>query len=87
MTKNKRFWSEYYSVGYYTEIIDNYKKIADVPNPKKNLTIEEAVDILNTLYDENEQLKSTIEAIDKLIYDLGSEEMQRQYEEVLELNA
>lgn len=87
MTKNKRFWSEYYSVGYYTEIIDNYKEFADVPNPKKNLTIEEAVDILNTLYDENEQLKSTIEAIDKLIYDLGSEEMQRQYEEVLELNA
>ena len=58
MTKNKRFWSEDYSVGYYTEIIDNSKKLADVPNPKKNLTIEENVDLLNKLYEENMELKA-----------------------------
>ena len=40
MTENKRFWSEDYSVGYYTEIVDNDKKLADVPNPKKNLTLD-----------------------------------------------
>lgn len=52
----KRFWSEDYSVGYYTEIVDNKKELKDVPNPKKNLTIEEVVDNLNELNDENEQL-------------------------------
>ena len=51
MTK-KRFWSEDYSVGYYTEIVDNKKELKDVPNPKKNLTIEEVVDNLNELYEE-----------------------------------
>ena len=58
MTENKRFWSEYYSVGYYTEIVDNDKELADVPNPKKNLTIGEAVDLLNKLNNENKQLRN-----------------------------
>lgn len=61
MTKNKRFWSEYYSVGYYTEIVDNEKELANVPNPKKNLTIGEAVDLLNeqheTINELNRELK------------------------------
>lgn len=57
MTENKRFWSEDYGVGYYTDIVDNEKELKDVPNPKKNLTIEEAVDTLNELNEENEKLK------------------------------
>lgn len=57
MTENKRFWSEDYSVGYYTEIVDNDKELTDVPNPKKNLTIEEVVDLLNELHEENHFLK------------------------------
>ena len=55
MTK-ERFWSEDYSAGYYTEIIDNNKELTDVPNPKKNLLINEVVDVLNKLNDEKEQL-------------------------------
>jgi len=58
MTENKRFWSEYYNVGYYTEIVDNEKELKDVPNSKKNLTIGEAVDILNELAEENKKLKN-----------------------------
>jgi len=56
----KRFWSEDYSVRYYTEIVDNEKELKDVPNPKKNLTIEEVVDTLNELAEEKEyyQIKS-----------------------------
>ena len=53
----KRFWSEYYSVGYYTDIVDNEKELKDIPNPKKNLTIEEVIDTLNKLNDENRFLK------------------------------
>lgn len=56
MTENKRFRSEYYSVGYYTEIVDNEKELEDVPNPKKNLTIGEVVDTLNELHEENQRL-------------------------------
>lgn len=58
MTENKRFWSEDYSVGYYTEIVDNDKELTDVPNPKKNLTIEEVVDLLNELNDEIKKLRT-----------------------------
>ena len=47
----ERFWSEDYTVGYYTEVVDNEKTLEDVPNPKKNLTIDELVDLLNQLYD------------------------------------
>ncbi len=60
MTENKRFQSEYYSVGYYTEIVDNEKELEDVPNPKKNLTIGEVVDTLNELHEENQLLKKGI---------------------------
>ena len=62
MTENKRFWSEDYSVGYYTEIVDNDKELADVPNPKKNLTIEEVVDLLNELNDENQRITSLLQS-------------------------
>ena len=54
----KRFVSEDGCCGYYTEIIDNEKELdLSLPNPKKNLTIEELVDLMNELADENEQLK------------------------------
>lgn len=54
----KRFVSEDDCYGYYTEIIDNEKKLdLSLPNPRKNLTIEELVNILNILYEENQQLK------------------------------
>ena len=46
----KRFKNEDDCWGYYTEIIDNEKKLdSSIPNPKKNLTIEELVDTLNEL--------------------------------------
>ena len=58
MAENKRFWSEDYSVGYYTEIVDNDKELANVPNPKKNLTIEEVVDLLNEQHETINELKT-----------------------------
>lgn len=64
MSENKRFWSEYYSAGYYTEIVDNDKELTNVPNPKKNLTIKEAVDLLNELNDECEFLETENEALE-----------------------
>ena len=64
----KRFWSEDYSVRYYTEIVDNEKELKDVPNPKKNLTIEEVVDTLNELHEENKELKKENE---ELLYQIG----------------
>ena len=55
----KRFVSEDDCYGYYTEIIDNEKELdLSLPNPKKNLTIDELVDLMNELADENEQLKN-----------------------------
>ena len=63
----KRFWSEDYGVGYYTEIVDNEKELEDVPNPKKNLTIEEVIDLLNELAEENNQLNKTVECLDKTV--------------------
>lgn len=63
MTENKRFWSDDYSVGYYTEIVDNNKELADVPNPKKNLTIEEVVDLLN---EQNETIIKNEEVFKKI---------------------
>lgn len=71
MTKNKRFWSEDYSASYYTEIVDNDKKLADVPNPKKNLTLEEVVDLLNGLYYENKGLKADNKRLVKFILSKG----------------
>ena len=54
----KRFVSEDDCCGYYTEIIDNEKELdLLLANPKKNLTIEELVDLLNELYETNEQLR------------------------------
>lgn len=44
----KRFVNEDDCCGYYTEIIDNKKEVdLSLHNPKKNLTIEELVDLLN----------------------------------------
>ena len=60
MTK-KRFISEDDCCGYYTEIIDNKKELdLSLYNPKKNLTIEELVDLLNELHEENRRLKSQL---------------------------
>lgn len=57
----KRFISEDDCCGYYTEIIDNEKELdLSLYNPKKNLTIEELVDLLNKLSEENEQLKQIL---------------------------
>ena len=54
----KRFVSEEDCCGYYTEIIDNEKELdLSLHNPKKNLTIEELVDLLNELNEENKKLK------------------------------
>ena len=54
----KRFVSEDDCCGYYTEIIDNEKELDfSLHNPKKNLTIEELVNLLNTLHEENLKLK------------------------------
>lgn len=58
-TMTKRFWSEDYTVGYYTEVVDNEKILEDVPNPKKNLTIDELVDLLN---EQDQQIKQTKDA-------------------------
>ena len=69
MTGNKRFTYENHKV-------------------KDNLTGEfhssnmVSVNVLNSLNDENEQLKQELYHIDKLIEDLGHEEMKRQYEEI-----
>ena len=44
----KRFRSDDDCVGYYTEIIDEEKELdLSLPNPKKNLTIEELLECLN----------------------------------------
>ena len=57
----KRFVSEDNCCGYYTEIIDNEKQLdLSLHNPKKNLTIEELVDLLNTLHEENLKLKGKV---------------------------
>jgi hypothetical protein len=58
---DKRFVSEDDCCGYYTVIIDNEKELdLSLPNPKKNLTIEELMDLLNSLNDENEELKQSV---------------------------
>lgn len=66
MTK-KRFWSENYGNGYYTEIVDNEKELEDVPNPKKNLLIEEVIDLLNELAEENKLHKERILLLSSLL--------------------
>lgn len=43
---------------------------------------DELVDIINGIVDENEELKQQLADIDRLIYDLGHDEMRRQYEEI-----
>ena len=66
----KRFWSEDYGTGYYTEVVDNEKELEDVPNPKKNLLIEEVIDLLNELAEENKLHKERI-ALLSLLLDLA----------------
>lgn len=62
MTDNKRFHSESNCIGYYTEIIDEQKKLdLTIPNPKKNLLVGELVDLLNALYEENEYLQKRLQ--------------------------
>ena len=45
-------------------------------------TARTCVTRLNRLTEENEQLKQQLADIDSLIYDLGHDEMRRQYEEI-----
>ena len=45
------------------------------------LTDDDVVDCLNALHEENEQLKQHIDFADKLIDDLGHNEMKRQWGE------
>ena len=59
---DKRFVSEDNCCGYYTEVIDNEKELdLSIPNPKKNLTLKELVDLLNELHEENSMLKESIQ--------------------------
>lgn len=83
----KRFCSEDYNVGYYAEIVDNEKVLdLNLDNPSKRLLINECVDVLNTLYEENQRLKDCeiltnhrgemIDFANALIQDQGTDEMQ-----------
>ena len=61
--------------------------VADMStNPRicsaRRISDVEIVDELNSLSKENEDLKKELYQIDKLIEDLGHEEMKRQYEEI-----
>jgi hypothetical protein len=70
----KRFHSEDNCCGYYTEIIDKQKELdLSLPNPKKNLTIEELVDLLNNLHEENEKLKLHLHILEEVVYMLDQE--------------
>ena len=99
----KRFVREDDCYGYYTEIIDNEKELdLSLPNPKKNLTIEELVDLMNELADENEQLKSENQrvseqkhiykqdwkhlCIDKELLDSENEKLKSRVDGLKELN-
>ena len=60
----KRFINEDGCWGYYTEIIDNEKELdLSLPNPKKNLTIGELVELLNQFQEENKKLKQVNEML------------------------
>ena len=73
----KRFVSEDDCYGYYTEIIDNEKELdLSLPNPKKNLTIEELVELLNNLNGENEQLRKENKKLNCII-----EQLEAKYED------
>lgn len=65
----KRFHSEDNCVGYYTEIIDELKELdLTLPNPQKNLTIEEAVALLNEQHEEIERLKEELNAFKPVMF-------------------
>lgn len=57
--------------------IENINSISDIEKNWDNV-----IDKLNQVAEENEQLKQELYHIDKLIEDLGHEEMKRQYEEI-----
>ena len=60
----KRFRNEDNCWGYYTEIIDEQKELdLSIPNPKKNLTIEELVDLLNDFDEHIKELKQEVELL------------------------
>lgn len=67
----KRFW-----------ILNTLTKYSGIKDGHKLLTFDEVVELLNALSDDNEQLKQELENVDRLIDDLGSEELRRQYEEI-----
>lgn len=69
--------------------INNHGNILTFEEITKNghkLSTYKACRLLNQLYKENEGLKQQLADIDKLIYDLGYDEMQRQYEEIIKGN-
>ena len=54
--------------GYYTEIIDNEKELdLSIYNPKKNLTIDELVELLNEQNETIIRLKNQVEYLDNSI--------------------
>ena len=57
--------------------------IEDIETNRVCVTIEENIQLLNEINDENEKLKKQNNDLIKLINDLGSEEMDRQMEEIL----
>lgn len=65
----KRFFSEDNCCGYYTEIIDNEKELdLSLHNPKKNLTIEELVDLLNKQHKTIARKNKQINYLKRVIY-------------------
>ena len=65
----KRFLSEDNCCGYYTEIIDNEKELdLSLYNPKKNLIIEELVDLLNEQHETIKRKNKQINYLKRVIY-------------------
>lgn len=62
--------------------MSQYGSYSGVSDEDKEYTSDEIVDLLNQLNEENEQLKQQLADVDRLIDDLGHDEMRRQYEEI-----
>lgn len=73
MTEKRR-----YSVAFIPRVTQVYDKEKD-----KQLSSFELDDLLLKFEKENKELKQQLSDIDKLINDLGSEEMCRQYDEII----
>ena len=69
-------------VDLLNELHEENQKLLTLSNMKKGALVEAVKDLIK----ENEQLKQQLADIDKLIDDLGHNEMQRQYEEIIKQN-